>query len=88
MELTVQTKCLRRRLGTFLVYVVFFTVPVYQYTTTVVVSSRHVMFANDREITMMGTICRTIHKLSLLYFYERRLNKVLIQHTHYNFEIF
>lgn len=85
MELTVQKKCLRRRLGTFLVNVVFLR---FLFTSTVVVSSRHVMFANDREITMMGTICRIIHKLSLLYFYERRLNKVLIQHTHYNFEIF
>lgn len=85
MELTVKKKCLCRRLGTFLVYVFFLR---FLFTSTVVVYSRHVMFANDREITMMGTICRTIHKLSLLHFYERRLNKALIQHTHYNFEIF
>jgi len=85
MELTVQKKCIRRRLRTFLVYVVFFLR--FPFTSTVVVSSRHVMFVNDREITMIGSVCRTIHKLSLLYFYERRLNKVHKQHTHYNFEI-
>ena len=79
-----QKKCLRRRLGTFLVYVFFLRFP---FTSTVVVSSRHVMFVNDREITMIGNVCRTIHKLSLLHFFERRFNKVHIQHTHYNFEI-
>lgn len=79
-----QKKCLRRRLGTFLVYVFFLRFP---FTSTVVVSSRHVMFVNDREITMIGSVCRTIHKLSLLHFFERRFNKVHIQQTHYNFEI-
>lgn len=79
-----QKKCLRRRLGTFLVYVFFLRFP---FTSTVVVSSRHVMFVNDREITMIGSVCRTIHKLSLLHFFERRFNKVHIQHTHYSFEI-
>lgn len=85
MELTVQKKCLRRRLGTFLVYVFSLRFP---FTSTVVVSCGHVMFVNDREITMIGSVCRTIHKLSLLYFYERRMNTVHMQHTHYNFEIF
>ena len=63
MELTVQKKCLRRRLGTFLVYVVFLRFP---FTSTVVVTSRHVMFANDREITMMGTSDYSQTKFTLL----------------------